>query len=137
MPVPSLLLIEDNPDDVALAQRALKQRGVKVLLNIATSGKEAMELLDARENDKLPKAVFLDLNMPGWHGFDVLKRVRENSKMAALPVVVLTTSNEPSDIERSYELGANSFVIKPLDFSEFSDVFAKMSAYWLGINQTV
>lgn len=137
MPVPSLLLIEDSADDVALAQRALKQRGVHALLNVATSGKEALEILDSREDGKLPKAVFLDLNMPGLHGFDVLKRVRSNQKMAELPVVILTTSNEPADILRSYQLGANSYVTKPLDFSEFSEVFAKMSSYWLAVNQTV
>ena len=137
MPVPSLLLIEDNADDVALAQRALKQRGVTALLTVANSGKEALEILDSRGDGRLPKAVFLDLNMPGCHGFDVLRRVRSNQKMAGLPVVVLTTSSEPSDIERSYELGANSYVTKPVDFSEFSEMFARMSRYWLTINQTV
>lgn len=137
MPVPSLLLVEDSADDIALALRALRQRGVKAILSVANSGKEALEMLDSREDGKLPKAVFLDLNMPGFHGFDVLKRLRSSKKMAGLPVVILTTSNEPADIERSYELGANSYVTKPVDFSEFSDLFAKMSLYWLAINQTV
>lgn len=137
MPVPSLLLVEDSADDIALAQRALKQRGVSAVLAVASSGKEALEILDGRRDGKLPKAVFLDLNMPGVHGFDVLKRVRSNAKMAGLPVVVLTTSSEPADIERSYELGANSYVTKPVDFSDFSEMFARMSVYWLAINQTV
>jgi two-component system response regulator len=138
MPDPLVLLVEDNPDDVALAQRALSRCGVRAELRIATSGKEAWAFLNsAPQGAQRPRVVFLDLNMPEWNGFDLLGRVRAHEGMTGLPVVVLTTSKEPADIERSYRLGANSFVTKPLDFKRFSEVFAAMSAYWLGINETV
>jgi two-component system response regulator len=135
---PSLLLVEDNPDDIALAQRAVTRGGIRANLVVARSGKEAWDLLHASVRlQHQPKAVFLDLNMPEWSGFDLLERVRADSPMAAIPMIVLTTSSEPADVERSYKLGANSFVTKPLDFKQFADVFANMSAYWAGINETI
>src|SRR5947209_3328094 len=107
---PSLLLVEDNPDDIALAQRAVTRGGIRANLVVARSGKEAWDLLNASVRlQQQPKAVFLDLNMPEWSGFDLLERVRANSPMAAIPMIVLTTSGEPADVERSYKLGANSF----------------------------
>jgi len=135
---PSLLLVEDNPDDIALAQRAVTRGGIRANLVVARTGKEAWDLLNASARLKQqPKAVFLDLNMPEWSGFDLLQRVRASHPIASLPMIVLTTSSEPADVERSYKLGANSFVTKPLDFKQFSDVFAAMSAYWGGINETI
>ena len=138
MPDPLLLLVEDNVDDVALAERALVRGGVRAELKVARNGKEAWTLLSSLlPGAARPKAVFLDLNMPGSNGFDLLARVRADHAMTGMPVVVLTTSKEPSDIELSYRLGANSFVTKPLDFKKFSEVFASMSAYWLGVNETI
>ena len=80
--------------------------------------------------------MFLDLNMPGWTGFELLRRLRADEKTRHLPVVI-TTSREPSDIQRSYDLGANSFVTKPVDFVEFSEVFANMTGYWIKVNEVV
>ncbi|HKD08975.1 MAG TPA: response regulator [Bryobacteraceae bacterium] len=138
MTAPSLLLVEDNPDDIALAQRAVARGGVQANLVVARSGKEAWDMLNASARlQQQPKAVFLDLNMPEWSGFDLLERVRAGGPIATVPMIVLTTSNEPADVERSYKLGANSFITKPLDFKEFADVFAIMSAYWAGINETI
>jgi two-component system response regulator len=138
MTEPSLLLVEDNPDDIALAQRAVTRGGIRANLVVARSGKEALDLLNASARlQHQPKAVFLDLNMPEWSGFDLLERVRASSPIASIPMIVLTTSSEPADVERSYQLGANSFVTKPMDFKQFADVFASMSAYWAGINETI
>jgi two-component system response regulator len=138
MTEPSLLLVEDNPDDIALAQRAVARGGVRANLVVARSGKEALDLLNASARlQHQPKAVFLDLNMPEWSGFDLLERVRAGGPIASVPMIVLTTSSEPADVERSYRLGANSFVTKPMDFKQFADVFASMSAYWAGINETI
>jgi two-component system response regulator len=132
---PELLLIEDNTDDIELAQRALKRSRVKARLHVARSGPEAWDWLHQQGPDDQPKAVFLDLNMPEWSGFEMLERLRAQHSTRSLPVVILTTSKEPADIERSYELGANSYVTKPVDFLEFTDVFAKMTGYWIGVNE--
>lgn len=130
---PTLLLIEDNPDDAALARRALTSTKTTARLQVAENVQSGLDLLQSQT--ALPKAVFVDLNMPERNGFDFLRLVRENPATEMLPVVVLTTSNSPADIERCYRLGANSFVTKPLDFGEFIDVFSTMSRYWLRFNQ--
>ena len=129
-----LMLVEDNPDDVALARRALARGQISAELEVASSGPEALSMLRDRAGE-LPKAVFLDLNMPELSGFDVLRRLRANPATRTLPVIVLTTSKEPSDVERCYDLGANSFVNKPVDFQEFTDLFIRMSSYWTNINE--
>lgn len=128
-----ILLVDDNPDDVALARRALARSEVGAQLEVASSGLEALDRLT--NSGELPKAVFLDLNMPELSGFEVLSRLRQEPSTRNLPIVVLTTSREPFDIRRSYALGANSFVTKPLNFSEFTDVFVRMSHYWMNDNQ--
>ena len=130
---PSVLLIEDNPDDVALAQRAIARSRAAATLEVARSGREAIGML--RDRADLPKAVFLDINMPEWNGFEVLRRVRADERTRLLPIVMLTTSSEPSDISRSYELGANSYVAKPVDFLEFVEIFGAMTRYWLQLNE--
>ncbi|HVW86362.1 MAG TPA: response regulator [Bryobacteraceae bacterium] len=132
---PSLLLVEDCADDIMLAERALAKNRVQANMRVARSGREAWDLLGEETGGPLPKAVFLDLNMPDWNGFDLLRRLRANDRTKSLPVVILTTSKEPADIERSYELGANSFVTKPVDFMEFSETFAKMTGYWMNLNE--
>lgn len=127
----SVLLVEDNPDDIQLAERALNRSNVDANLEIARSGQEALKRL----SEWRPRAVFLDLNMPEVSGFEVLRRLRGEPATRSLPIVVLSTSKEPADVERCYDLGANSFVTKPLDFVEFSTVFAKMTEYWVKYNQ--
>lgn len=128
----SVLLVEDNPDDIALAERALRRSGVSVRLEVATSGKDAWTSV----HKNAPDALFLDLNMPGWNGFELLRRLREDETTRHVPVIILTTSKEPSDISRCYELGANSYVSKPVDFVQFSALFGEMVKYWLNINLT-
>src|SRR4051812_46833470 len=127
----SVLLVDDNSDDVALAQRALKRSGLSATMEVAHSGSEAWERLI----EKSPRALFLDLNMPGISGFDLLQRVRADARTRNVPVIILTTSKEPSDIDRCYSLGANSFVTKPVDFTEFIEVFGQMMRYWTDLNQ--
>jgi two-component system, response regulator len=129
-----LLLVEDNPDDVALARRALVRSHIRTKLEIASSGDEALSFLQSAT--RRPKAIFMDLNMPGISGFDLLRRLRHDPSTRTLPVVVLTTSKDPVDIDRCYALGANSFVTKPVDFSEFTDLFVRVSSYWTNDNQT-
>lgn len=135
MPTPSLLLIEDSTDDIALVKRALVRSKLKVDLQIALNGHDALAYL-ASESVELPKVIFLDLNMPEWNGFDLLLKLRNQARTRTVPVVILTTSREPSDVSRSYILGANSFVTKPVDFGEFTDLFTRMTGYWLDINQS-
>lgn len=130
---PLLLLLEDNPDDVALARRALRDASGPVRLQVAESVQEGLNLLTGPEAQR-PRAIFMDINMPERNGFDFLRAVRAAQHLKTLPVVVLTTSSRPEDIENSYRLGANSYVTKPLDFREFVDVFASMSKYWLQVN---
>jgi len=127
----SVLLVDDNSDDVALAQRALKRSGLSATMEVAYSGNEGWERLI----EKSPRALFLDLNMPGVSGFDLLQRVRADARTRDVPVIILTTSKEPSDIHRCYSLGANSFVTKPVDFTEFIEVFGQMMRYWTDLNQ--
>ncbi len=129
----TILLIDDNPDDIDLARRAVARRNSGTTLEAASSGREALERLNG--NGNLPRAIFLDINMPEWNGFDVLRRLRENERTRHVPVVMLTTSNEPRDVLKSYELGANSYVPKPLDFDEFTEVFAATTRYWSSINE--
>ncbi|HWE00061.1 MAG TPA: response regulator [Bryobacteraceae bacterium] len=134
MQEPTVLLIEDNPDDIALARRAITRRKVGARLEVATSGREAVEMLH-RPDHGLPRAVFLDVNMPEWNGFEVLRRLRAEDRTRLLPVVMLTTSSEPGDIALGYRLGANSYVAKPLDFEEFTEIFAAMTRYWTRVNE--
>ena len=134
MQEPVVLLVEDNPDDIALARRAIMRRKPGVQLEVATSGREALARL-GRASQALPRVVFLDVNMPDWNGFEVLERLRADDRTRHLPVVILTTSTEPDDIATSYRLGANSFVTKPFDFEEFTEIFATMTSYWAAVNE--
>jgi two-component system response regulator len=134
MQEPVVLLIEDNPDDIELARRAMTRRNLGARLEVATSGREALARL-RHPDQKLPRAIFLDVNMPEWNGFEVLERLRADDRTRHLPVVMLTTSTEPDDIATGYRLGANSFVTKPYDFEQFTEIFAKMTSYWAAVNE--
>lgn len=134
MQEPVVLLIEDNPDDIALARRAITRRKLGARLEVATSGPEALARL-RRSDQSLPRVVFLDVNMPEWNGFEVLERLRADDRTRHLPVVLLTTSTEPDDIAMGYRLGANSFVTKPFDFEQFTEIFATMTSYWAAVNE--
>ncbi len=132
----TILLIEDNPEDVDLALRAFRINRTAAEIAIARDGAEAIEWFRVHA-DTMPAFVLLDLKLPKLDGLEVLARLRAESATALVPVVVLTTSREESDITRAYRLGANSYVRKPVDFDEFLEVVRLLSTYWLGMNQAV
>lgn len=138
-----ILLVEDNPDDEELIVLALRNHKVANDVVVARDGVEALDYMFAmgrfagRESSKTPALVLLDLKLPKLSGIDVLKRLRENPRTKLVPVVIMTSSNEEKDMINSYELGANSFVRKPIDFHEFQDVVKELAVYWLLVNQTV
>ncbi len=136
-----ILLIEDNPDDVELTRRALSRSNVANELVVVTDGAEALDYLfargeyAARDVSATPEVVLLDLKLPKIDGLEVLRRIRSDERTRLLPVVILTTSNQESDIRKSYELGANSYVRKPVDFEQFVEATTTLGLYWLVVNQ--
>jgi len=137
----TILLVEDNPDDEELTRRALKLSHVLNEIYVAHDGVEALEFLFESDPNSgqaarpLPQVMLLDLKLPRLGGLDVLKRVRSDPRTQYLPVVILTSSNEEEDILNSYKLGANSYVRKPVEFSQFSEAVKNLGLYWLLINQ--
>lgn len=132
---PYVLLVEDNPDDQELLLRAFRRNGIEHAVRVAHDGLEACELLFDDDASGMPVLVLLDLNLPRMNGIDVLRRIRTHEKTSLLPVVVLSSSREQEDVVRSYSLGANSYVRKPVDFSEFVETTRQLGQYWLQINQ--
>lgn len=138
---PTLLLVEDNPDDVELTRRAFARTNVANRLVVATDGEEALDYLfglgthAGRDPLDLPHAVLLDLKLPRISGLDVLRRIRAAETTRRLPVIVLTTSREEHDILSSYDLGANSYVRKPVDFTLFVEAARTLGLYWLTLNE--
>jgi two-component system response regulator len=132
-----ILLVEDNPDDVLFTLRALKSNNIDNRVVVAADGEEALgHLLPTDDRPPLrPALVLLDVKLPKIGGFEVLQRVREDPRTHTLPVVVLTTSNEERDILTSYELGANSYVRKPVVFGEFVEAARVLGLYWLLVNE--
>mgnify|MGYP000034495365 CR=1 FL=1 len=134
-----ILLVEDNPDDEALTLRAFGKNGVHNPVVVARDGVEAVEYLfgshDARPAESLPAVILLDLKLPRIDGLEVLRRIRADARTALLPVVVLTTSGEPRDIEQAYQLGANSYIRKPVDYQEFVTAIHTIVHYWLMLNE--
>ena len=132
-----ILLVEDNPNDVELTKRALKKANVCNEMVVVSDGVEALDYLlgDGSAMRELPVVVLLDLNLPRIDGLEVLRRLRSNEKTRRLPVVVLTSSNLDDDVNTSYDLGANSYIRKPVRFSEFTEAVSKMGIYWLMVNE--
>jgi len=134
-----ILLVEDNPDDVALTLRALKKNNIANEVVVAKDGAEALDRLlpqGARAGRaELPAIVLLDLKLPKVDGLEVLRRVRADPRTRLLPVVILTSSREEQDIIRGYDLGANSYVRKPVDFTEFVEAVKNLGLYWLVLNE--
>ena len=137
----TILLVEDNDDDIALTVRAFEKSGVGNEIVVARDGAEALEYLLAtgrhagRDARDLPEVVLLDLKLPKIDGLEVLRRLRAEDLTRSLPVVVLTSSNEQRDIVASYDRGANSFVRKPVDFTQFLEAARTLGLYWLVLNQ--
>lgn len=136
-----ILLIEDNPRDEALTLRALRKHGIANDVIVARDGAEALDILFATGpyEDKplaeLPEVVLLDLNLPKIGGFEVLKRLRADERTRLLPIVILTSSGEDRDLTEGYASGANSFVSKPVEFSEFAEAVQRLGMYWLLLNK--
>ena len=140
-PASTILVVEDNPDDETLTLRALNSNGVTNEVRVARDGVEAIEaLFGSADKDEappeLPQLVLLDLRLPKLDGLQVLRRIRTDPRTRYLPVVVLTSSDEERDIVESYQLGANSYVRKPVDFPAFMDAVHQLGLYWLLINRT-
>ena len=134
-----ILLVEDNPDDEALTRRALQKSHVKNEIVVAHDGPEALEMLFGKPGalaPELPQVVLLDLKLPRINGLEVLRRIREHQRTRLLPVVILTSSVAEQDLIRSYGLGANSYVRKPADFSQFTEAVRQLGLYWLLLNQS-
>jgi two-component system response regulator len=136
-----ILLVEDNPDDVLLTQRAFAMSGVANEIAVARDGVEALELLlghggpAASSLPAGPELVLLDLKLPKIDGLEVLRRLRADARTRRLPVVILTSSNEERDLVATYDLGANSFVRKPVDFEQFLAAARQLGLYWLDLNE--
>ena len=128
-----ILLVEDNPNDAELTMRALKRANVDAHLIIARDGAEALEILIS--DRPKPKVIFLDLKLPKVDGIEVLRQVRMDDRTRAIPVVVLTSSQEERDITECYKLGANSYVVKPVEFDKFYKAVGDLATYWLMLNK--
>ena len=136
-----ILLVEDSPDDELLTLRALKKNNILNEVVVARDGVEALDFIfgtgayAGRDPSELPQLVLLDLKLPKIDGLEVLRRVREDDRTCTLPVVILTSSKEENDLAKSYKLGANSYIRKPVDFNQFSDAIKNLGLYWLVLNE--
>lgn len=137
-----VLLVEDNPYDAELTIRALKKQGLANQIFHAVDGVEALDFLycrgkfSNRDIDHPVKVVLLDLKLPKLNGLEVLKEVKSNPKTAKIPIVILTSSREDPDMSKAYELGANSYVVKPVDFDDFIKAVQQTGLFWLLVNET-
>ena len=136
-----ILLVEDDPNDVELTLHALKQHNLANRIEVVRDGAEALEFLFGsgayaqRSVENGPKVVLLDLKLPKVDGMEVLQRVKADPRTQAIPVVVLTSSREERDVVESYKLGANSYIVKPVDFEQFVETMRQLGLYWLLLNQ--
>jgi two-component system response regulator len=141
MPNDIILLIEDNADDEVLTLRALRKNNVRNEVVVARDGVEALDYLfgegsyAGRDTSVKPQLILLDLNLPRLSGLDVLKRIRADERTRLLPIVILTSSLEEQDIINSYSLGANSYIRKPVDFTQFVQAVSQLHLYWLVLNE--
>ena len=137
-----IILVEDNPSDVELTLDALQTHRLSNRVKVLRDGQEALDYLfctgayAGREACEQPKVVLLDLKLPKIDGLDVLRRLRADERTKALPVVVLTSSNEHRDRIKSYDLGVNSYIVKPVEFDKFAEAVAEIGFYWVLMNKT-
>jgi two-component system, response regulator len=137
-----ILLVEDNPDDIELALYALKKHNLANSIHIARDGEEALDFLFCRGKyavrsfENPPKVVLLDLKLPKVDGLEVLRLVKSDARTRAVPIVVMTSSKEQRDLVEGYQLGVNSYIQKPVNFSKFQEIIRELGFYWLVINQT-
>lgn len=136
-----ILLVEDNPNDLELTMHALGASKLSNPVTVARDGAEALELLFGSEAraalTEPPQLILLDLKLPKVDGLDVLERIKGDARTRTIPVVILTSSNEEPDIDRAYRLGANSYIVKPVDFGQFCETVKQLGMYWLLLNKPV
>jgi two-component system response regulator len=136
-----LLLIEDNPQDLDLALRALRKANLLTRIHVARDGAEALEYIfcegahASRNIADGPKVILLDLKLPKVDGLEILRRLKDDARTKTIPVVVLTSSKEQSDIVASYHLGVNSYIVKPVNYESFAEAVRTLGLYWLLLNQ--
>jgi CheY-like chemotaxis protein len=137
-----ILLVEDSKEDAALAIRALKKKNLGNKLVHLNDGVEALDFIygtgnyEGQKGNFLPKVILLDLKMPRLNGMEVLKKIKSDPQTKAIPVVILTSSAEDPDIKTAYELGANSYIVKPVEFDNFSQVVSDLGMYWVVMNKS-
>ncbi len=137
-----ILLVEDNPNDAELSLYALRKHHIANQIHLARDGIEAIDYLFAtgdfagRNVEETPKVVLLDLKLPKMDGLEVLKRIKSDGRTRQIPVVVLTSSREERDIVESYNLGVNSYIVKPIDFEQFSESVRQLGLYWVLLNES-
>ncbi len=129
-----ILVVEDNANDAELTLRALKQRNLANQVHVCRDGAEAMDFFSDGARP-VPKVVLLDLKLPKVDGLEVLRRLKQQGRTKSIPIVILTSSSEEPDIERAYALGANSYIVKPVDFEAFARAVSDVGLYWLLLNQ--
>ncbi len=136
-----ILLVEDNPNDVKLAMHAFQKNNVANCVHVVRDGAEALEFIFCTERyahrtiDRAPRVILLDLKLPLVDGIEVLRRVKSDPRTRQIPVVVLTSSREERDVVESYQLGVNSYIVKPVDFDQFTDSVRQLGYYWLLLNE--
>ncbi len=139
--VVEILLVEDNPNDIELTLHAFKRNHISNHLHVVRDGAEALEFIFCtgayaeRNIDSTPKVILLDLKLPKVDGLEVLRRIKADPRTQAIPVVVLTSSREERDVVKSYRLGVNSYIVKPVDFEKFTEAVNQIGLYWLLLNQ--
>lgn len=138
-----IMLVEDNPDDVALTLRAFKKSNIMNEVVVVGDGVEALDYLfgtgdyAGRDMSVMPQVILLDLKLPKLDGMEVLRRLRADPRTKVLPVVILTSSREEQDVMNGYQLGANSYIRKPVDFAQFSEAIRQLGLYWLVLNEAL
>jgi len=137
----TILLVEDNPNDIDLTRRAFEKCRIYNDLVVKEDGREALDYLfgpdgqSGAANDVLPMLVMLDLKLPRIDGLEVLRKIRQDMRTHRMPVVILTSSKEEEDVAASYDLGANSYIRKPVDFQQFAQAVQNLGLYWLVLNE--
>lgn len=137
-----ILLVEDNPDDELLTLRAFKKSNILNEVVVVRDGVEALDFLFCtgsyadRDPNEMPQLILLDLKLPKLDGLEVLERLRSNKRTRILPIVILTSSKEEQDVVEGYKLGCNSYVRKPVDFSQFIEAVKQLNLYWLVLNES-
>ena len=131
----SILLVEDNPRDAELTLRAFAKSNLANNILVAHDGVEALEIVFGRTGAERPRVILLDLKLPKVDGLEVLRKLKSDDRTRAIPVVIVTSSKQDPDIKTAYDLGANSYVVKPVDFESFMKIMSQLGFYWLMVNQ--